>query len=190
MIRTFIVAAVFAACVQAQGSNPMSDDHRTRYDFIKPNLLKAADKVPHDVYAFQPDTEIRSFGQLVGHTADIQEFFCSAAAGERKNLGAGNMKTKTELVAALKASFDACDPLYANITDATASKMVQSMNGMTPLLNVLYYNVTHDNEMYGVMGVYMRLKSIVPPSSENQGRGGGRGGAGGGRGQGKGAPQP
>jgi hypothetical protein len=59
------------------------------------------------------------------------------------------------------------------------------MNGMTPLLNVLYYNVTHDNEMYGVMGVYMRLKNIVPPSSEAP-----AGGKGGGKGKGKANTQP
>ena len=189
MIRYFTPAAavLFAVSLQAQSANPMSDDLRERYDYIKTNILKAADKVPEDLYSFQPTTEIRTFGQLIGHTADVQEFFCSAAAGERKNLGAGRMTAKADLVAALKASFETCDPLYAGITDATAAKMVPSMTGMTPLLNVLYYNVTHDNEMYGVMGVYMRLKGIVPPSSENQGRGrGGRGG----RGQGKGAPQP
>ena len=77
----------------------------------------------------QPVSEIRNFGQLIGHPADVQVFFCSAVAGERKNLGAGNMKTKADLVAALKASFDTCDPLYADLTDATASKMVPSMGG-------------------------------------------------------------
>jgi hypothetical protein len=189
MIRYSIplAAAILACSLQAQ--NPMSDDLRTRYDFIKTNILKAADKVPADIYDFKPTPEIRNFGQLIGHTADVQEFFCSAAAGERKNLGAGRMTTKADLVAALKASFETCDPLYAGITDATASKMVPSMGGMTPLLNVLYYNVTHDNEMYGVMGVYMRLKNIVPPSSETPpgGRGGGRGR---GKGKGKANTQP
>jgi len=185
MIRYSIPLVVTVLACGLHAQNPMSDDLRTRYDFIKTNILKAADKVPEDVYNFQPTTEIRTFGQLIGHTADVQVFFCSNVAGARKNLGAGNMKTKAELVAALKASFDACDPLYTGITDATASKMVPSMNGMTPLLNVLYYNVTHDNEMYGVMGVYMRLKNIVPPSSEAP-----AGGKGGGKGKGKANTQP
>ncbi len=115
MIRYSIPLALIVLACGLQAQTPMSDDLRTRYDFIKTNILKAADKVPEDVYNFQPTTEIRTFGQLIGHTADVQVFFCSNAIGARKNLGAGNMKTKAELVAALKASFDACDPLYTGI---------------------------------------------------------------------------
>jgi hypothetical protein len=33
-------------------------------------------------------------------------------------------------------------------------------------LSALIYNTTHDNEEYGYLAVYMRLKGVVPPSSE------------------------
>ena len=41
--------------------------------------------------------------------------------------------------------------------------------------------IAHGNEMYGIGTVYLRLKGLVPPSTEDQGSG--RGGDGGGRGR-------
>jgi hypothetical protein len=40
--------------------------------------------------------------------------------------------------------------------------------GQQPRITVLYGLVVHANEVYGAMGVYMRLKGIVPPSSEGR----------------------
>jgi uncharacterized damage-inducible protein DinB len=185
MTRSFllIAAAVFSCTLQAQNaatdSNPMSSDLRSRYDYIKTNLIKAAEKMPAEDYSFKPTPEIRNFGQLISHTADVQAFFCSNAAGERKNIGAASKTSKEDLVAALKESFDICDPLYRDVTDAKAASKVSPIRSptlqLTTLFTTLFYNVTHDNEMYGVIGVYLRLKGIVPPSSENMGRGRGRG---------------
>jgi len=31
---------------------------------------------------------------------------------------------------------------------------------------VLNFNIAHDNEMYGQMVVYLRIKGLVPPSSQ------------------------
>jgi hypothetical protein len=33
-------------------------------------------------------------------------------------------------------------------------------------LAVLNFNIAHDNEMYGQMVVYLRIKGLVPPSSQ------------------------
>ncbi len=35
--------------------------------------------------------------------------------------------------------------------------------------NILNFGVIHDNEMYGTMAVYFRVKGMVPPSSEPRG---------------------
>jgi hypothetical protein len=54
--------------------------------------------------------------------------------------------------------------------------------GPTARSVVLLGVIAHGNEMYGIGTVYQRLKGLVPPSTENQGR---RGGGGGGRGRGR-----
>ena len=146
------------------------DAIRQTYNIVKGNLLKAADKMPEDGYAFKPTLEQRSFGGWIAHVADAQTATCSRALGAPKTPSAGSKTTKADLVAALKDSFDTCDAAYASLTDANGSEPVQSFRGPTPRLASLAYNVAHDNECYGAIAVYLRLKGIVPPSSENMPR--------------------
>jgi len=91
---------------------------------------------------------------------------CSRVLGTPKAPSAGSKTTKADLVAALKDSFDTCDAAYAALTDANANESVQSFRGPMTRLASLAGNVAHDNECYGAMAVYLRLKGIVPPSSE------------------------
>jgi uncharacterized damage-inducible protein DinB len=111
----------------------------------------------------------------VAHVADAQARNCNLVAGAgSKTLDAEKKKTKAELVAALKESFAICDAAFAALTDAQASEMVkvgQSGFQLTKL-SLLVSMVAHSNEQHGYMAVYLRLKGIVPPSTEamNAGR--------------------
>jgi uncharacterized damage-inducible protein DinB len=143
-----------------------ADAIRQNYNVVKNNILKAADKMPDDAYDFKPTPEERSFGGWIAHVADAQTAGCSRVLGTPKTPGAASKTTKSDLVAALKDSFDTCDAAYAGLTDANANDAVQSFRGPTTRLASLAGNAGHDNECYGAMAVYMRLKGIVPPSSE------------------------
>jgi uncharacterized damage-inducible protein DinB len=140
---------------------------RASYNAVKNNILRAADKMPDDGYLFKPTPEQRSFGGWVAHVADAQTAACSRALGTPKTPSAGSKTTKADLVAALKESFDTCDAAYAALSDANANDVVQTFRGASTRLASLAGNVAHDNECYGSMAVYLRLKGIVPPSSEN-----------------------
>jgi uncharacterized damage-inducible protein DinB len=131
-------------------------------------VIAAAEKMPEANYSFKPTPEVRSFGQLVGHLADSQYFFCSSAAGETAP-ASGIEKSKTskaDLVAALKGAVAYCSKTYAGMTDARGSETMKLMNTDFARLTVLSANTAHDYEHYGNMVTYMRLKGIVPPSSE------------------------
>lgn len=150
--------------------NPLSTSAKFVYTIVKGNLTKAADKMPEENYSFKPTPEVRSFGQLVGHVADANYSFCSAAGGE-KNPGLNIEKTKTakaDLVAALKESFDYCDKVYNGLTDAAASEKVKFFGRESVKLGVLMFHSAHADEHYGNEVTYMRLKGIVPPSSEGR----------------------
>ena len=77
-----------------------------------------------------------------------------------------NATSKAEIVSALKASFDACDAAWDSLNDKTAMEMIAGRGGQRSKLGVLIGNTNHDSEMYGYISVYMRLKGIVPPSSD------------------------
>jgi hypothetical protein len=154
-----------AAAAPAQTPST-ADGIRAFYNGVKSNILKAADKMPDDAYDFKPTPEQRSFGGWIAHVADAQTAGCSRVLGSPKTPGAASKTTKADLVAALKDSFDTCDAAYAGLTDANAGDTVQSFRGPMTRLASLAGNVVHDNECYGSIAVYLRLKGIVPPSSE------------------------
>ena len=124
--------------------------------------------MPEENYNFKPTDAVRSFGQIVGHVADAQYIFCSIVLGE-KNPAPKIEQTKTskaDLIAALKDAFANCDKAYNGMTDASATQMVTLFGGDTPKLGVLTVNNMHTVEHYGNLVTYMRLKNIVPPTSE------------------------
>ena len=162
---TFLLAS--AAMLPAQ-ENPLSTETKQAFNAIKNNLIKMAEKMPEDAYAFKPTPDIRTFGGLVGHVADSEMRTCSTINGEVKQLGAGKMTGKAELVAALKSANEECDKAYGALTDAAAVTMIEGPRGKRTKLGMLVQNTTHANEEYGYMAVYLRLKGVVPPSSEGR----------------------
>jgi uncharacterized damage-inducible protein DinB len=138
---------------------------------IRRNLAEAAANMPVDEYVFKPTPQVRSFGQIVGHIANANFFFCSQAKGERSPSTADFEKAteKAALVKALRDSLAYCDGVYAATTDANFSQLVKiaGPNGGSQAARgaVLLFNTTHNNEHYGNIVVYMRLKGHVPPST-------------------------
>ena len=126
--------------------------------------------MPEADYGFQPTPEVRTFGRLVGHVADAQFGMCSSVLGEKPPMsGIEKSKTsKADLVEALKASSEFCDKAYDGLADAQAAEMVKMFGRDRSKLGVLYFNIAHDNEHYGNMVTYMRIKGMVPPSSERR----------------------
>jgi uncharacterized damage-inducible protein DinB len=151
-----------------QQANPLSDWNRRAQSQMKAWLLSSAEKMSEENYSFKPTGAVRSYGQIIGHIADVQYTFCSAVLGE-KNPDLKIEKTKTTkaaLLAALKESYAYCDKPYNDLTDVTAAQAVKHNKAELPKLFLLNTNITHAALHYGNLITYMRLKNIVPPSSE------------------------
>lgn len=166
---TAFLAGLLAAIASAQNAPTMATVVKQNYYQLKDLLTRAADAMPEDGYRFQPTAPERNFGGWVAHVADSQMAVCSALTGERKNLNGGTKTAKADLVAALKESFAACDVAFDGLTDANAADPVPGFRGAQPRLTTLFSMLSHDNECYGSMAVYLRLKGIVPPSSDGGG---------------------
>jgi uncharacterized damage-inducible protein DinB len=154
--------------VRLTPDNPFSAHSRLLYRGTKIALLSTAEKVPEEYYSFKPTDAVRSFGQILGHVADSQYRFCSLVRGE-KNPTPNIEKTKTskaDLMVALKDAFAYCDKAYDGMTDASGTEMVKLMGLDVPKLGVLNDNLAHTSEHYGNLVTYMRLKNIVPPTSD------------------------
>jgi uncharacterized damage-inducible protein DinB len=153
----------------APPANPITASEKGLYSFISNAVVGAAQKMPEENYSFKPTPEVRSFGQLVGHVADASYTFCSLATGEA-NPKKDIEKTKTskaDLVAALKDGVAYCNRAFDSMTDAKGSQMVKFMSFNVAKLSLFSLNSAHTDEHYGNMVTYLRLKGIVPPTSEN-----------------------
>jgi uncharacterized damage-inducible protein DinB len=155
---------------RAETTSPyISEIRQYYYEAVKRNLSAMVDKMPEEHFTFKPAPEIRSFGESVAHVADSQARNCNLVSGAgSKTLGAEKKKTKAELVAALKESFAICDAAFAALTDSGAREMVKMGESDFQLskLSLLVSMISHSNEQHDYMAVYLRLKGIVPPSTE------------------------
>jgi uncharacterized damage-inducible protein DinB len=161
---------------QPPSKDPLSTWLRNAYNGGKNNITRAANKMPEEFYTLRPGAqiEVRTYGQIVGHLANFNYLWCSDAKGE-KNPNQENdfekVTSKADLVKALNDAFSYCDRVYSSLTDSSGMEMIEVTNDAgrkVHLLRIsrLIQNHVHNNEHYGNMVTYLRMKSIVPPSSE------------------------
>ena len=147
--------------------NPISADVRTDYRTVRDYFLRAAEKMPEADYAFRPVPAVRSFGQQVAHVADDQYNLCAPARGRTRKAAYREIETtlsaKADLVTALRAAFAYCDSAYDALTDRSGTEVVAGGRTRFGMLN---WNLWHTWEHYGNVVVYLRMKNLVPPSSE------------------------
>ena len=176
LLVALALAGQAAAGPGAETTSPyISEIKQYYYDAVKRNVTAMVEKMPEDHFAFKPVADVRTFGESVAHVADAQARNCNLVSGAGSTtLGADKKRTKAELVAALEKSFAICDAAFAALTDSNAREMVKTGQSGFQLskLSLLVSMISHSNEQHGYMAVYLRLKGIVPPSTEamNAGR--------------------
>ncbi len=133
----------------------------------KQNVTETADKMPDANFSFKPTPEVRSFGEVLGHIADGNMTYCSMAKGETPpKPSAEKITVKADLIKTLNDSFAACDAVFSTLTDEALLEKVK--NGPQERARGIYISavIAHVNEHYGNLVTYMRLKGLVPPSTE------------------------
>ena len=174
-----IVLAIPVAAQNAQQTSPkdpMATWLHNAFNTNRKNIEKSAEKVSEDLYGLRPgpQEEVRTFGQILGHLANFNYLWCSQAKGE-KNPGQASdfekLASKAALLRALSDAFTYCDTAYSALTDASGLEVitVTQENGrqaQVPRMSLLVLNYGHNNDHYGNLVTYMRIKSIVPASSE------------------------
>jgi uncharacterized damage-inducible protein DinB len=151
-------------------ANSISAGSKMLYSITKDNVLKSAEEMPEANYSFKPVSTVRTFGQLVGHVADAQYEFCGPVIGDgAKSPGVEKNKTsKADLIQSLKEAFAYCDKAYDTMTDARGAETVKFFGRDVAKLTLLDFNSAHNDEHYGNIVTYLRIKGLVPPSSQHQ----------------------
>jgi len=162
------VAMGQAPAAPAGPSGPAGEVQRG-YAAQKGNILKAADKMPAEDYQFKPTPDIRTFARVVNHVTEAQLRTCGAVNRTAPNDLAkvpADTADKAAIIDGLKASFAECDKAFAAVTDANLADMFDVFNAKRSRIGILWGTVSHDNEQYATLSLYLRLKGLAPPTSE------------------------
>jgi uncharacterized damage-inducible protein DinB len=166
-----VVAMAVGAAAQ-QGMAPpknMAEALQRAHAVAFRNLVESAEKMPEADYTFVGAKDIRTFGGFIGHVINASYASCARAKGEQNPNKEDFEKApppKAKLVEAIKAAQAYCDAVYNAQTDATLAEMIPQGQAQAPRGSVLLGNIAHNNNEYGQVVLLLRLKGIVPPSTE------------------------
>jgi DinB family protein len=171
-----ILAAAAPALASAQQnaplSNPVSNTVKNMVAQRAKAIIAGADEMPADKYSYHPTPDQMTFGHLIMHLAQSNNFLCSAIAGtkppEQEKLA--DTDSKDKLVTALKSSFDYCSGVLDKATDANLGEMVSMFRGQAPRARVMVGLVADLYDHYSQEAAYLRMNGLTPPSAQ-----GGRG---------------
>jgi hypothetical protein len=143
-------------------------------------VVGVAEAMPEDKYNFSPASlnipgaafkDVRTFAQLIKHTATANYFYWGAATGEKPpaNItgpnGVDSMTSKAEIVQWLKDSFAVGHRAAAMLTADNMLEQVQFRSAKVTRLYATTNAVIHCGDEYGQMVEYLRMNGIVPPAS-------------------------
>jgi uncharacterized damage-inducible protein DinB len=171
LLLALTAAPAAAQQAPAAGANPMIGSVLPWYTGGKTYVVRAAEQMSDADYAFRPTPEVRTFGQIIGHITSLHNLACATALGETPNPEdvEKTRTTKPALLEALRASVTLCDRAFAQ-GDAAMLQQTKLFGQDHTRLSVLTLVAIHDFEHYGNLVTYMRLKGMVPPSSQPQGQ--------------------
>ena len=145
---------------------------------LEQEMMGVAEAMPADKFNFAPMSEamagskfdgVRTFAQEATHVAQANYYFFMSLGGPKPTAdvkGIGDLKSKDEIVAALKGSFAYGHQAIATITPTNAFQAIQGADGMNTRATVASFAVAHGYDHYGQMVEYLRMNGIVPPGSK------------------------
>ena len=152
--------------------NAVMDAVRSSLGRSERNIVAAAEEMPAAKYSFKPTKQQRTFGEIMSHVANSNNFFCSRLSG----MAAPTAKVpdgsapKAELVAAVKASYAYCTRVLAGTTDAQLGTMVKYFGGRDVSRATVAVGAAEDwADHYGQLAMYLRLNGMLPPSAQRSG---------------------
>jgi hypothetical protein len=167
--RLLPIAALLLPAALAGQQSPEVAAAEQVYQGFRGFVIRSAEMLPEADFNFRPVTTVRTFGQIIGHLINENNYICATALGEPNPIEGKDFEkttSKAALVQALKDSYTVCDRAYK--ISATQAGMQATLFGSMKgtRLWVLVLNASHNGEHYGNLITYLRIKGLVPPSSQ------------------------
>lgn len=149
-----------------QTDSAMTAETRKVFQNVEMNIVKTAREMPESSYTFTPVKGVRTFGELMGHIANVQGTLCGNINGDKLPKTGGATASKEETIKQLENSVRSCQEAFDELSAQNAQKMVQTPVGQLTHIAALLYIITHASDEYGELSIYLRLNNLAPPSSD------------------------
>ena len=174
-MKTFIAilaALALTPCISfGQSTNPVSDAVRNIVAQHAKTMVAAAEEMPAEKYSYHPTPQQMTFGHLVMHIAESNEFLCSKISGMSApaKLNLAETDPKDKLVVGLKDSFDFCTTALAKVNDSNLGESLTLFGGRTSTRAAAMIGLTDDlYDHYSAQAIYLRLNGLLPPTAQRR----------------------
>ncbi len=162
-----LATAFISSVVQAQQAPVASAFRDFAADEAK-NLIASAEQFPAAKYSYKPTPAQMSFGDIVVHLTQGNDYLCGAIGGvkapTRTKLGA--TAPKDQLVARLKETFDFCKTSLANLDDSKLNDQLDFFGRKMSRASVMTLTTGDWADHYSQSAIYLRLNGMLPPTAK------------------------
>jgi uncharacterized damage-inducible protein DinB len=142
--------------------NPLTTTLSIFRSNMQDKIMKSAEAMPESKYSYRPTKDVRSFGEILNHVADISYTLCSNVKSEANPISATTKVSKTEIIAYLKGAFGYCDGVYSGFTDAHLNDPADFFGFKTNKMFILTQVGNHDALHFGNLVTYLRINGLEP----------------------------
>lgn len=172
--RSIVAAAavaLFPCLATAQTSSPVAQAFNENAKQMGKNLVAAAEEMPANRYGYKPTPAQMSFGDIVVHLAQGNDYLCGAIGGTkaptRTKIAATD--SKETLVARLRETFQFCDQALAGLDDSKLGEEIPFFGGRTRTRAQVMTITTGDwADHYSQQAIYLRLNGKLPPTAKKK----------------------
>lgn len=178
LLLILVICLALTTAGSAQKSVSLLPAIERQFNKIESDILSTADAMPEDKFDFTPEKlqvknsnfkDVRTFAGQIVHLATDNILMWSAVTGDSvradiENVnGPKNIKSKKDVIAYLKSSFAIGRRAIASLTNENAMDEIYYIWRKLPRLDLCFFALTHSNEHYGQLVVYLRMCGITPP---------------------------
>jgi len=164
-----LLLPLVATVVLAQDKNPVTSVVKEIMPRQQRNLVAAVEAMPADKFGYKPTEQQMTFGHLVLHIIESNNYLCSKI-GDLPEVKAAPLKEsdgKEKLAAALKASFEFCTAALNKVDDSKLADEVELFGGRKGSRAFALIALSNDwADHYSSAAIYLRLNGLLPPTAQ------------------------
>lgn len=170
-IRAFTAAlalTLLPGIASAQAASPAAQAFRDDAASVGKNLMAAADEFPAAKYGFKPTPAQMSFGKIVAHLSEGNDYLCGMISGTKAPARTKVAETanKDVLLARLKETFAFCDQTLAQLDDSKLGESLPIFGRQMSRAAIMTLTTADWADHYSQSAIYLRLNGLLPPTAK------------------------